>query len=89
MENLKKRETELINRNTMGYYCCKTWHENLYGEISGVYAPYISKLMVVQLQHDLNTHTNETMNILLASYLPNTQNLLGYNIIRRYSYDYG
>ena len=43
MEDLKKRELALIERNDRGYYRCKLKYSILYDEITAAYAPYITK----------------------------------------------
>ena len=70
MNELKRREMALIERNQKGYYRCKVKHAKLYKEMTDAYAPYITKSMLVQLQHNWDTQKNEAMNTSVSCYAP-------------------
>ena len=70
LDDLRKRELALMERNEKGYYRSKVKHAQLYGEMSLAYQPYITKPMLRQLQHPWSTQKNEAMNQSVASYAP-------------------
>ena len=51
LDDLRKRELVLIERNETGYYCCKIKHAQLYKDVSLVFQPYITKPMLSQLKY--------------------------------------
>jgi len=70
MKELKRRELALMERNQKGYYRCKVRHTKLYKEMTDAYAPYITKSMLEQLQHEWDTQKNEAMNTSVSAYAP-------------------
>ena len=46
MDKLRKREIELIQRKTSGYYRCKIRHAKLYVDMKNAYANYITPAML-------------------------------------------
>ena len=70
LEDLKKREAALMERNEKGYYHSKIDHADLYREISAAYQPYITEDMLSQLQHTWSTQGNEAMNQSVSAFAP-------------------
>ena len=70
LEDLKKRELALMERNERGYYRSKLEHAELYTQMSAVYQPYIKEEMLEMLRHPWSTQTNEAMNQSVAAYAP-------------------
>ena len=70
MEELKVRELALMERNATNYYRCKIRHQQLYANITTVYAPYITKEMLVMLHHNNDMQMNEAINTSVAKYAP-------------------
>ena len=70
LEDLKRRELALMERNEKGYYRSKLEHAKLYSEISAAYQPYIEAEMLNMLRHPWSTQSNEAMNQSVAAYAP-------------------
>ena len=70
LEDLKKRELEIIERKEQGYYRCRIAHADLYNEIKTIYQKYITKEMLEMLNHPYDTQKNESMNASVAAYAP-------------------
>jgi hypothetical protein len=70
MEELKVKESALMERNASNYYRCKIKHAKLYADITAVYMLFIIKQMLVMLHHTGDTQKNEAMNASVAAYAP-------------------
>ena len=70
LEDWKKTEAALVQRNQRGYYRSKITHAQLYKDMTLAYQPYIEEEMLKQLQHSFSTQRNEAMNQSVASYAP-------------------
>ena len=66
-----------MDRNDRGYYRCKVKDKKLYDEIMGVYARFITRDMLVQLNHMWSTQKNEAMNTSVSSYAPKNKHYSG------------
>ena len=70
VDELKKRERIMIERNTKGYYRSKQNDHELYTEIMRVYERFIQPNMLKQVWHRWNTQKNEAMNTSVAALAP-------------------
>ena len=70
LDDWKKTEAALVERNQRGYYRSKITHAQLYKDMTLAYQPYIQEEMLKQLQHSFSTQRNEAMNQSVASYAP-------------------
>ena len=63
----------MMERTQRGYYRSKTDHEQLYLQIMDEYARFITRAMLLMLNHPYSTQKNEAMNTSAASLAPKTK----------------
>ena len=70
LEDLKKKERVLNERNHKGYYRCKIKHAKTYETISSTYQKFITEERLRQLHHPWSTQSNEALNRSVSSLAP-------------------
>ena len=83
LEEMKKRERVMMERNDRGYYRCKVKDKKLYESIKQSYSRFVTAEMLKQVNHPWSTQKNEALNTSVSSYAPKvkhysaTDSLLG------------
>ena len=70
---MKAREIAMYQRNKRGYYWCKEKHADLYKEITLAMSRFITRAMLLQLNHTYSTQKNEAMNHSVSSTAPKSK----------------
>ena len=70
LDDLKRKERELIERRENGYYRNKEIHKNAYKQIYEAYLPFITRENLLMLHHPWSTQRNESMNKSVSAYAP-------------------
>ena len=73
LDEMKMREKVMMERTERGYYRSKIRHEKLYLEIMEEYDRFITRPMLLMLNHTYSTQKNEAMNTSVASLAPKTK----------------
>ena len=76
---MKLREKTMSERTERGYYRSKQDHEELYWQIMEEYSRFITRPMLLQLNHTWSTQKNEAMNTSVASAAPKTKHYCATN----------
>ena len=79
LEEMKLREKTMSERTERGYYRSKQDHEELYWQIMEEYSRFITRPMLLQLNHKWSTQKNEAMNTSVASSAPKTKHYCATN----------
>ena len=69
----------MMERTERGYYRSKVDHEKLYLEVMEEYARFITRPMLLMLNHQYSTQKNEAMNTSVASLAPKTKHYCSTN----------
>ena len=77
LEEMKKRERVMMERNDRGYYRCKVKDKQLYEEIKQAYSRFVTPQMLKQLNHPWSTQKNEALNMSVSSYVPKVKHYSG------------
>jgi hypothetical protein len=70
LDDLKRKERELIQRRVNGYYRNKDKHKNAYKQIYDAYLPFITRENLLMIHHPWSTQRNEGMNKSVSAYAP-------------------
>ena len=70
LQALKQREIVMIQRNERGYYHCNITHDKLHTEITQEMKRFLTREMLLQLNHPYSTQSNEAMNTSVAALAP-------------------
>ena len=70
LNDLKRKERDLIQRRENGYYRNKEIHKNAYKQIYEAYLPFISRENLLMLHHPWSTQRNESINKSVSAYAP-------------------
>ena len=73
MNILKNKEQKSYVKQDSSYHCCKQNHAQPYHDLTKVYAPFVSEIILKILNHEFDTQKNEAMNMSVAALAPKTK----------------